>query len=411
MNVLYVVPYVPNLIRVRPYNLIRRLTDRGHRITVVTQYTGESEYADVLALRSHCERVVAFPLSRLRSLWNCIVAMPGDEPLQFSYCWQPALADELRTLRAQDAFDVMHVEHLRGARYGLELTRQANGSNGNGHHPPVVWDSVDCISLLFGRTASKSKRRSSQMIAKLEKGRTERLEAWLPLQFDHVLLTSAADRAALAELSPSASDTISVLGHGVDVDYFAPNDEIVREPATIVLSGKMSYHANVSMALRFVHEIMPLVWAKRPEAKVVVVGKDPVHEIRALAGNPAVTVTGTVNDIRPYLQRATVAAVPLPYGAGVQNKVLEAMACATPVIASPQAVAALSIDPGRELIVADSAEDFARAVLSVLDDKAAQRSLGEAGRAYVERNHDWNNIAAYLEEIYHGVIAQEFQPG
>jgi glycosyltransferase involved in cell wall biosynthesis len=257
---------------------------------------------------------------------------------------------------------------------------------------------------------NSSERRFSRLIARFEKGRTERLEAWLALQFDHVLLTSRADRAAMSDLSPSATSAISILGNGVDVEHFEPDDQMVRDQATIVLSGKMSYHANVSMVLRFVREIMPLVWASRPDVKVVIAGKDPGHEIRSLARNPAIIVTGTVNDMRPYLQRATVAAVPLLYGAGVQNKVLEAMACGTPVVATPQAVSALNTEAGRDLIVADSTDDFARAVVSVLGDEEKQRALSVAGRAYVERHHNWNNITADLEEIYYAVIAQELQP-
>jgi len=100
------------------------------------------------------------------------------------------------------------------------------------------------------------------------------------------------------------------------------------------------------------------------------------------------------------MRRATLAVAPVPYGAGVQNKVLEAMACGTPVVVSPQAIAALAVQPGRDLVVADGAEAFARAVLELLDDPARRAQLGRAGRAYVEQHHSWDAITARLESIY-----------
>jgi sugar transferase (PEP-CTERM/EpsH1 system associated) len=405
MHVLFVVPYTPNLIRVRPYNLIRYLSARGHEVTVLTQYSSESERADAAALQAYCSRVIALPLKRWRSLWNCLATLPTGVPLQAAYCWQPALARQLGALVGQQngrpSFDVIHVEHLRGARYGLDLKRRRGSSSAQ---PPVIWDSVDCISLLFRRAATHSNSRLSRGIARFELGRTERYEGWLARQFDHVLLTSPIDREAFDALVPGTSPPISVLGNGVDVDYFRPEENNAREPATIVVSGKMSYHANVTMALFLVREIMPVVWEQRPDVKVVIVGKDPTPEVRALAQYPAITVTGTVADLRPYIQRATIAAVPIAYGAGIQNKVLEAMACATPVIATPLAVTALAAVPDRDLLVAPHAHGLAQAVLSLIADRARQHEIGKAGRAYVETHHDWRNIAAQLEDIYYGII-------
>jgi polysaccharide biosynthesis protein PslH len=142
------------------------------------------------------------------------------------------------------------------------------------------------------------------------------------------------------------------------------------------------------------------VWEKRPDVKLTVVGKDPPRELLALAENPAVRVTGSVPDLRPYLQRATVAVAPITYGAGIQNKVLEAMACATPVVASPQAVLALNVRVGEEILVSGDAHGFAEQVLRLLADPSFRRSVGEAGRQFVERQHSWNATAIHLEQLY-----------
>lgn len=168
----------------------------------------------------------------------------------------------------------------------------------------------------------------------------------------------------------------------------------------------MSYHANVTAALHLVTDIMPLIWAERPAVRVYIVGKDPARAIKRLADRhpQKVCVTGTVPDIRPYLARAAVAICPIEYGAGIQNKVLEAMAMGTPVVASPQAVGALEARDQKDLLVADRPASFAQAVLRLLEDAECQREIGKAGRKYVERFHDWNDMVVRLEAVYLSVM-------
>lgn len=399
MDVLFVVPYVPNLIRVRPYNLIRSLSARGHRVTLLTVWTNEQELADLDKLRQEVYAVQALPMPVWRSMINLLPALVTGAPLQSAYSWQPQLA---RPYNGRSPFDLIHVEHLRGARYALQLKKQTK--------LPVVWDSVDCITHLFTQAAAQSKSRLGRWRSRFELGRTRRYEGWLLDQFDRVLVTSRIDRDAMQRLRPVEQQApIDVVENGVDLHYFRPNPTITRDPATIVVSGKMSYHANVSMVLHLAHNIMPHVWAQQPQVKLQIVGKDPTPEIQALAANPQVEVTGFVHDIRPYLQQATIAVSPLTYGAGVQNKVLEAMACGTPVVTANQAIAALNIQPGRDVLVADDPRVFAHQLLALLGNPRQQRQIGQAARAYVETHHDWNAIAGKLENIYQQAIQYQRQ--
>lgn len=406
MRILFIIPYVPNLIRVRPYNLLVHLAARGHEVTLVTLYSSEQELADLDRLRTVCSAVHAFPLARWRSLYNSVAALPQSVPLQSVYCWQPEMADFLQTLLdGKHAFDVIHIEHLRGAKYGLELKKAR--TNGARRLPPMVWDSVDCISMLFKQAAGQSKKRINRWITRFDLARTSRYEGWLVNQFDRVLVTSSNDRDALMKLAPvnTSASQVRVLPNGVDLNYFRPPDgQVTKDPATLVISGKMSYHANVTMSLNFVNETLPIIWSRRPDVKLMLVGKDPTPELVSLGKNPAIQVTGTVDDIRPYLHKATLAVTPITYGAGIQNKVLEAMACGLPVVSSPQAVSALAVSPGKDLIVANNPEEFASAVVTLLDDPGLRARLGQAGRHYVEQDHLWVNIAAQLEEVYDEII-------
>jgi len=401
INVLFIVPYVPNLVRVRPFNLIKQLAKRGHEITVATVWTNAQDRADLEELRQYCHQVEAVHLSRWRSYWNCVQALPRTVPMQAVYSWQPDLVTQLAPLVGK--VNVIHVEHLRGTPFGLKLKPQLAQDS---RSIPVVWDSVDCITHLFQDAANRSATRLSRWLMRFEVGRTARYERRLINQFDRVVVTSATERLALLSLLPTIPEPqqVSVLRNGVDLDYCQPGDEALRQPDTLVMTGKMSYHANVAMVLNFVQNTLPLIWQQRPEVRLNVVGQNPPHELRKLSADPRITVAGSVPDIRPHLHRAAVAIAPLTYGAGIQNKVLEAMACATPVVASPQAVSALEVDSGHEVLVAREPEAFAREVMCLLADPPRRRQIGWAGRSFVERHHRWDTVVTQLERTYDELI-------
>jgi glycosyltransferase involved in cell wall biosynthesis len=174
----------------------------------------------------------------------------------------------------------------------------------------------------------------------------------------------------------------------------------------------MSYHANVTAVREFARDVLPRVRRRFPDLHFVVVGQDPPSEVRSLAtapkaegrspapGSGRVTVTGRVEDIRPYLWQAAAAVAPIKYGAGIQNKVLEAMSCGTPVVASRRAMSALSARVGTDCLVADNPEEYASALGSIFEHPARGAELGLSGRRYVERCHDWLASARTLETVY-----------
>ncbi len=403
-RILYIVPYMPNPIRTRPYNLIRALAAEGHALTVLTLVQDDEEMADAEALRAEGIRVMTRPRARARSLMNSGLAPARREPLQAAYCWQPSLAADLSALLRDETFDVVHVEHLRGSRYGIlaKSTLAAAGLT-----TPVVWDSVDCISHLFRQASTYSTRWLNRMIARVELPGTERYEGRILRHFDMVLTASPVDQAELIRLADqyhSPAPPVNVLSNGVDLEAFKPDPTIERDPATLVLSGKMSYHANIAMAVRLVHEIMPIVWIDRPDTRLQIVGKAPTAEVRALANDPRIIVTGAVPQIQPYLSRATIAVAPIVYSAGIQNKILEAMACATPVVTTSSALQGLTAEPGRHLLAGNDKHQVAEAIIRLLNDPAQCVEIGQAGRKFVEQNHNWCSIAGQLSRRYEDLV-------
>lgn len=393
MRILFIVPYVPSLVRTRPYNLIRYLHRRGHNISLAC-LGDDRDQTDLEALKPYVAQVQVCSLPAWQSYLNCVFAIPSARPFQAAYTWQPQLARQISSLLTDpsgESFDIVHVEHLRGVRYGLHVQLQPSA-------PPVLWDSVDSITHLFRQSARSHPRALYRSLLRLELARTEAYERRMAHQFAQVLVTSQVDREVYTQLAPRAP--VQVLPNGVDLDYFQPAQADSSNPNAVVISGKMSYHPNVAMVLYFVREILPLIWAQRPQTILWVVGQNPSESILNACQDERITVTGRVADLRPYLQNAAVAAAPITYGAGIQNKVLEALACGTPVVASPLAVSALAIQPEQEILVGDQAAAFAQQVLRLLNDAELRRKVGAAGREFVHRQHSWDAVTAQLETIY-----------
>jgi sugar transferase (PEP-CTERM/EpsH1 system associated) len=408
IRVLYVTPYVPSRIRTRPYHLLRALVDLGHKVHLLT-VTGATlgEQGQISELQGWGIEVEAFVVPLWRSLANCLRALPTRIPLQAAYAYHPQMEQRLNQLSIQQTFDVIHIEHLRAAQLGKTVSAM-----------PTVYDSVDSISLLFEQTMAASPQWRSRWMARVDLERTRRYEARLLTHYDQVVVTSDRDRNALEKLAhrylPAQTRTapISVVTNGVDLEYFAPTSEIESQgdvdgrPPTIVLTGKMSYHANVASALYFARQVLPDIWKSDARVRFQIVGKDPPETIRQLAQDPRIEVTGYVEDLRPYLAQATAAVCPARYAVGVQNKVLEAMAMAKPVISTPEGCAALNVHSGRELLIAQGKDELADAVLQILSDPIQAARLSASGRRYVELHHNWKASARRLAEVYERISRQ-----
>jgi len=248
-------------------------------------------------------------------------------------------------------------------------------------------------------------------MAAVDLARTRRYEARLLAQYDQVVVTSQRDKEALEGLahrylSPQTHTApVTVVTNGVDMEYFRPPETRFFgknrvSPPIVIFTGKMSYHANVAAVLYFAQEVLPHIWAQNPEVRFQIVGKDPPETVQQLATDGRIQVTGTVDDLRPYLAQATVAVCPALYAVGVQNKVLEAMAMGTPVVSMPSGCAALAVEEGQDVLIAEGAEELATAILRVVIDPALARHLSVAGWQYVEAHHSWEAGARRLVATY-----------
>jgi sugar transferase (PEP-CTERM/EpsH1 system associated) len=229
--------------------------------------------------------------------------------------------------------------------------------------------------------------------------------------FGATIVVSPFEAATLAGLVPDAADRIFSISNGVDLERFNPA-EIYPHPLldrrAIVMTGAMDYWPNVEGAAWFANHVLPRVLDRAPDARFYVVGSNPAREVRVLAG-PHVTVTGRVKDIRPYLAHAAVAVAPLRISRGVQNKVLEAMAMARPVVATREATRALQVTSGNELWVENDPDRFATAIVTALSAPEA-KDVAARGRGYVERSHNWSRNLAALDLLLENVTGRTALP-
>ncbi len=387
MRVLFVSPYVPSAIRVRPYHWIRALAENGCRVHLVALQPPDDSGPTDSAIGAWCERVDLFPLSRARTVSNAARAVVSGVPLQAAYSRQPAAEAHISALIGSGAYDVVHIEHLRGSLL-VPSPCQA----------PTVYDAVDSITRLFEQTVRLAPGARQRLLARLDLSRTRRFEGTVGRRFDRVIVSSEAEARAFRELDTAASGPfVRAIRNGVVIPPLRPAAD---DGKTVLFAGKMSYHANEAAARRLVERVMPRVWQARPDTRLIIAGKDPSAAMTALAVPGRLEVTGFVEDLTAVMASATVMAAPLVYAAGIQNKVLEAMASATPVVTAPSACAALDAEVGRDLLAAADDDEFADAILGLLRDRARRDEVGRAGRLYVERQHDWLPLARSLMDVY-----------
>jgi len=232
----------------------------------------------------------------------------------------------------------------------------------------------------------------------VEGRRLRKLETRLASEVERLLVVSEAERQLFLEFCPDAP--VHSVGNGVDIEHFVPTGQSVQ-PHTCVFVGVLDYLPNSDAVTWFSLSVWPMIRQRFPDAEFRIVGRNPTASVRALAEIPGVNVVGPVEDVRPWLNSSTCAVVPLRIARGVQNKVLEAMACGRPVVCAPALLQGLDVESGLHLLRADSPEDWCEQIELVFNDQNRCEELGMAAGAWVELNHRWKACLEPLIELIH----------
>ena len=389
MRLLYLchrVPFPPNKgEKIRAYHHLAHLS-KGHRVHLACLADTRSDFESARSLETMCASVDVVYRSPTASNLAALAALPTGRSLSVAAFDSPALRARVERRKSEAPPDVLVAYSAVMAQYIADATDR-----------PRVLDFVDADSEKL-REYGRQRSFPQSVLYALEAGRMARYEASMASAFDASIFISEAEAEIVRPRAPDAD--YHVIRNGVDLEAFRPDGRVdeARHPI-IVFTGVMGYFPNVDAVIHFARDIFPHVREHRPDARFVIVGRDPVPDVRRLARHPGITVTGAVEDVRPYLADAAVAIAPFRIARGVQNKVLEAMACAVPVVGTSLAFQGLAAGDGDGIRVADAPEAFAAAVVALLRDPALRREQGQRARRYVERHHRWDEVGTALESL------------
>jgi len=387
--------------RVRSLQTISELS-RRHQVTVVTTH-GQGDDPEGLARHlSQCHRVISLPYTvpkRGSAAFPAAVMKSwlSRYPVDLWKWHVPEVQEQVQSLLSSDSVDLCVADFLFAA---MNVPMGGN--------TPVVLFEHNVEYQIWQRLAALERRPWLRPLFELEWRKLRAREAEMCRQADLTIAVSEDDRRRLEQIAPGIR--ASSIPTGVDVDYFTPVPAAER-PAHLVFSGSMDWHPNEDAVIHFADSILPRIRAEVPEATFTVVGRNPTSRVRDMAERAGITVTGTVDDVRPFIAEGAVYVVPLRAGGGTRLKIFEALAMARPVVSTTVGAEGLGIGPGRHYVAADEPAAFADAVVSLLRDPARRHVIGDAGRRLVETCYGWPTIARAFEQQCEEVVAQHAPAG
>jgi sugar transferase (PEP-CTERM/EpsH1 system associated) len=400
MKILFLTPQLPyppqKGTALRNWGLISGLAAR-HEVAALSflDPAQSPEPADLLTSTCRIEVVNPPPRTLRDRLRDMLTTRQPDMALRLA---SDAYARRLADWLARESFGVVHVE-------GIELAPYLGVIEAARPRPLVVFDDHNCEYLLQQRVFLTDLRTPARWpgaaYSFVQWRRLRRYEAQVCRRADRVLAVSEADAAALQRLVPGLD--VVVIPNGIDTRVYRPeipNAKTQIPKEKLVFTGTMDFRPNVDAVLWFAREVLPRIQKEVPEVSFVIVGQRPHRRLDVLRDDPAVTLTGLVEDTRPYIADAAVYVVPLRMGGGTRFKLLEAMAMGRPVVSTRLGAEGFPVTHGRELLLADTPADFATAVTALVRSRERRAELVRAGRAFVERRYDWRAIVPRVEAVY-----------
>jgi sugar transferase (PEP-CTERM/EpsH1 system associated) len=412
MRILFLTPQLPypphQGTTLRNFNILKQLAAR-HEIHLLT-FGAPAELSNS-PLPALCARIEIAPPPKRRMARRAFETFFHPLPDMARRLHSPILAQKLAALLRENQYDVIQIEGIEMANVwtcetrnrSLDSNRQPSISNVQS--PISVFDDHNAEWALQ-KTAFETDRKNFRrwhgaLYSWIQYNKLKRFERAVCLQADAVVAVSPQDADALAALDARVQTV--VIPNGVDCEYYVPSDKVCAKPLaelSVVFTGKMDFRPNIDACVWFADEILPRLRQEIPLAHVSFVGQKPAPKVLALRERAGIEVTGFVPDTRPYIADAAVFAVPLRMGSGTRLKVLEAMAMGKAIVSTSFGVSGIECAHGRDVLIADSAQDFAHAIASLMREKNRVRELGMNARKLAVEKYEWKKLVPKLEEIY-----------
>jgi polysaccharide biosynthesis protein PslH len=373
--------------RLRSFHIIAELA-RRHRVTVVAAHGPHGDPAGLAAQLTRCDRVISLPYvapkhGSARFARALVRSWLSPLPVHIRKWRSAAVRTAVTRLLTAEPFDLCVADFLIST-------------------PNVPLDGPVATVLFAHNVEHTIWKRLSQVesrpwrraLLELEWRKMLRYEAQTCTRLPLTIAVSELDRAVLAAHAPQAR--VCAVPTGVDTTYFTPNGS-EEQSGALVFTGAMDWFPNEDGIAHFVEVVFPRIRAAVPEASLTVVGRNPSPRVQRLAAVPGVRITGTVDDVRPYVARGAVYVVPLRVGGGTRLKIFEALAMGKAVVSSTVGAEGLPLTPGTHFVQSDDPAQFADSVVALLRDPARRRALGSAGRSLVEQRYSWSHVAREFE--------------
>src|SRR5262249_9914851 len=369
-------------------------TDRGHQVHVRAFADDLNELEYRLDLMRWCASVEIVPLRKWRGWLRAGLNVFIRRCLPVCYFSSGKVRKSVKRAIAENKFDAVLVFSSTMAQY---VPNELISS--------TVVDLVDIDSEKW-RIYARCVRPPYSWAYAIDWKRLRRYEYEIVKRFAYTVVTTEREADVLGDIDEfTRRARLRTITNGVDLEKFQPEDRVVRAPRMVFI-GAMDYLANVEGIRWFVQEVLPLIRQRESHAEFFIIGPKPTHAVLRLGCHEGVKVTGFIREIQPYLQSAMVYIAPLRIARGVQNKVLEAMAAGKAIVTTSEVAAGLRVTPGTELLVADTPQLFADAVLEIIRDRGLRQRLGEEARLFVESQHDWSPLLQRLVGLVETVGAR-----
>ncbi|MBE2224039.1 MAG: glycosyltransferase [Anaerolineae bacterium] len=402
MRILFLSQLVPFPIdagpKVRSYHVLQYLCSVGHEVTLVAFERESDKVEDIAHLRKFCTAVYTVPMvrSRMKDAWYLGQSVLKGEPFLIVRDGVDGMFQLIQSLMREQHFDTVHADQLWMAQYALAARSYLNG---NGSQLKLVLDQHNAVYLIPERLASDSSNPVKRLILGHEAQALHRYELDTCARFDDVVWVTDEDRQAL---SIDATQLIGDLTIPICVDT-EEKAVVSRFPGAkrVMFLGGLHWPPNAEGVLWFAREVWPQIVAEMPEAILTVIGKAPPGSLQSVENPiPNLDVTGYVDDVTSYLAETAVFIVPLHAGGGMRVKIIDAWSWGLPIVSTSIGAEGVQYRDGENLLIGDSAHDFATAVLKLMQDRNLADSIAGKGRLTAETTYEWRNVYRAWDKVY-----------
>ncbi len=390
MKILFLTPCVPTYSDGRrPYNFIKYLASR-HDVHLLAMKYGVQTPCDIRRLQELGVRVTTVDYVPSQSVILCVCGLITGKPLRVSWCRSEEFKNSLSQLTSKNRFDLVHIDRMRMGQYARFI------------QAPKVLDFTDSLIMYLDRSYQFRRKWRERLIDRWERWRILPFERNVLQHVQAALVCSQVDAEVFKKYHPHFS--FEVIKNAVDYNQFQPHSQGREHEPRCVITGTLFYFPNKDSIHFYYHSILPLIRRRYPKLETWFIGTRPSHDIRKLDGKHGIQILPDVPRMEEYLYQDDIYVCPLRVAAGIRNKLLEAMSAGMAIVTTPLGAEGLSLKDGKEVLMAETPEDFALQIDRLIKSPDLRRWLGKNAREYVIQHHDLERLGIQLEDVYSRLV-------